>query len=278
MSEQPPSRYIQFLPTVYQRDGSEFLRAYLTVLETLLDHRPVSDDDVQGSTPLLIRRGLADVLDILPDLFYPRLSFLFPEDTDNLTPPLSGDQRLSADGKTGTKENTAALAALNDYFGLTDPRNQAIGVKWQSVVEAWLGELLQWQSEWVGLETDDGWTVDYLRNTLATILPLFRQRGTAAGLQALLQVMLDPHLTVADVSGSPPLSVGANTAIKTRYDPGDPVLGGVRPYAFIVYFKPATSDLTDPAVTRQVAAIKALVDREKPVHTTYTVLPQPVGT
>lgn len=263
----PPLRYIQFLPAIYQPRGGggdqAFLDAYLGILQNLLDRNAPTDNDT--TTKVVNRRGLADVIDVLPQLFYPQLAFLFPGDEDFI-PPL---QPARPPSPTYSDEK---FDQLNDYFGVANPPADA---NWQatvtSEVSTWLSNLLNWQSTWIGLSCDNNWTLDSKREIMATILPVFRQRGTAAGLEELLNTYVDGDIAVNDVVSAPAMTVGHTTRLKAGYETGDPVVGGVRPFAFQVVLTVPTFDLTSPAVLAQVAAIRALVDQEKPAHTSYTV-------
>lgn len=264
-------RYIQFLPAVYQPRGAgagadaAFLDAYLGILQDLLDRTPDSASANDATTHTLNRRGMANVIDILPQLFYPQLAFLFPGD-QTFIPPFQPPQ--SQTGYTDEK-----FDQLNDYFGISNPT--VTGAEWQTQVDTdvttWLNGLLDWQAGWVGLAPDAKWTVDNRRQILATILPVYRQRGTAEGLTSLLEIFIGGEFIVSDVSDAPALTVGYSTVLKPDYADGDGVLGAVRPFSFEVVLVVPTYDMTSPDIQAKVALVRALVDREKPAHTNYTV-------
>lgn len=262
-----PDGYIQFLPAVYRQPdpagSAAFLETYLEIFQQITGRRLAPSSDDPPDT--VVRKGLADIVDVLPSLFYPRLSFLFPGD-DAFIPPLNP--------ANPPNQNYFAekLNELNDYFGVANPPQDG---DWQAAVTAavslWLSQLLAWQAAWIDLDPDDSWSLDKQRQTLATILPVFRQRGTAAGLKQLLQLFVGDDIEVLDAVTAPPMTVGRNTALKSAYQAGDAVVGGVRPFAFVVQLTVATYDMTSPVVERTVAAIRALVDAERPAHTNYTV-------
>ncbi|RYF89611.1 MAG: hypothetical protein EON95_18470, partial [Caulobacteraceae bacterium] len=192
--------------------------------------------------------------------------FLFPPDDEAFIPPIQPNPPPS------TTYSDELFDTLNDYFGISNPTDQG---SWQATVDAevsaWLSELLDWQSTWIGLANDNNWTLDSKREIMATILPVFRQRGTAAGLEELLNTFIKGDIAVNDVVAAPAMTVGRNTQLKTAYASGDPVVGGVRPFAFQVVLTVPTYDLNSMPVLAKVAAIRALVDQEKPAHTSYTV-------
>lgn len=264
----PPIRYIQFLPAIYQPGGGAgdqaFLDTYLGILQNLLDRNQQVQSET--TTHTLNRRGMADVIDVLPQLFYPQLSFLFPPGDEAFIPPIQPTPPPSP------TYSAQIFDVLNDYFGIANPADPNT---WQDTVSAevtaWLDELLNWQSTWIGLACDNNWTLDSKREIMATILPVFRQRGTAAGLQELLNTFITGDIAVNDVVAAPAMTVGRNTQLKAAYASGDPVVGGVRPFAFQVVLTVPTYDIHSMPVLAKVAAIRALVDQEKPAHTSYTV-------
>lgn len=274
MADPTPDRYSDFLPSVYrQPDGkgsAAFLDLYLTIFQQIVGRR--LEPSSQDPPDTVVRKGMASVIDVLPSLFYPRLAFLFPDD-DAFIPPFNP---TTQNNPNYTSEK---MDELNDYFGIADP---AAGQDWQTqvtqAVTLWLSDFLDWQSAWIGLRCDNNWTLDNKREVMARSLPMFRRRGTAGGLEELLQVYVGGDIQVQDMVDAPAMTVGYTTTLKTAYESGDAVVGGVRPFAFLVQLSVATYDLTSPAIEQTVAAIKALVDTEKPLHTNYLiqVIPVPV--
>jgi phage tail-like protein len=264
MSERKGDDYADFLPAVYRHaDAADaaFLRRYLEIFERVLA-RPEEEPAANPAVTAAQRQGLARVLDVLPDLFYPRLSFLFPDSADFI-PPFTPAFSIDPNYKN------EKLAELNSYFGIADP--VADPDNWPATVEHWLSEFLDWQAQWVGFACDDGWSLDRKRKNLAEILPVFRQRGTVAGLNALLKILLGEGIKVYDAVEAPALVVGRTTELKSQFETGDAVVAGVRPFSFVVELWAPTYDFTTPAILEKIAALKALVDQEKPAHTSYTL-------
>lgn len=279
MPSDTPRSYIGYLPPAFgQADaaGSQVLDTYLGILQTLLG--PAPDPLKPDPKMTVVREALAAVIDALPDLFYPRLSFLFPE-SDEFIPPLnvpSGDEE---------KYRPDKMTALNDYFGIADPQGAGDEERWKKAVfdavRAWLSELLAWQAAWVGFEGDANWTLDNQRLNMATILPLFRQRGTAAGLEALLAMRFPPgsgampggaKILVRDITAAPPMTVGVTTALRPDYGEDVPALGGVRPFSFVVE---VIADADQAELDPVIVAMRRVIDQEKPAHTTYTIVVKP---
>lgn len=69
------SKYMEYLPSVFYdtvKDGKVlFTTQYLKIFEKILSG--IDDDALNG------RKGIAEVLDIIPELFHPRFSFIFDE-------------------------------------------------------------------------------------------------------------------------------------------------------------------------------------------------------
>lgn len=72
-------------------------------------------------------------------------------------------------------------------------------------------DLLEWLAGWVGLVVDETWPEERLRSLVAGAIGLHRRRGTLAGLQALLDAVLDVDTEVSDNGGAvaSPLPGGA---------------------------------------------------------------------
>jgi phage tail-like protein len=259
--KQLPS-YLNYLPSVYQTDNAEsFIGHYLKVFEKILTG--LDDEQLQS------RKGLGQLLapDVIGQLFYPRFSFLFAADNTEFIPPIA--------------KNSALLKEFNSYLGVADSSAEDFSEQFQ----AWLGQFLDWLGGWLALELDASWDVDKKRQVLAKILPIYRIRGTLAGLQQLLdlffkqpQAAKQAALTVkveraADV---PALQVGINTVLTDRYQADTPLLQGQRPWLFSV--KIYLPDY-DPKVSlsRQdtlnylntLKKIKAVIAKAKPEFSDY---------
>lgn len=266
MADEPRLRYIRLLPAIYQRGDASgqaaFLDAYLSIFQTLLDRNAAASE---ATASAVHRRGMAELIDVLPNLIDPRLGLLFPG-SDEAVPPLQ-----PANPPSPTYTDTL-FTNLNDYIGAADP---PVGAGWQKAVDNavsdWLDGLLDWFAAWVGLTCDNQWSIDRKRQVIATILPLYRQRGTSAGLAGLLNTFIDADITVRDVVAAPALVVGRSTTLADDYAAGSAVVGGVRPFSFQITLTVPTYDTGRADVRALVTAIHSLADREKPAHTNYTV-------
>ena len=113
-------------------------------------------------------------------------------------------------------------------------------------------DFLPWLAGWVALRLRADWDEATVRGFLREVVPLYRQRGTLAGLQRVLQIYLrplDPDSLTRDV--------------KIYDDFLDP------PHYFQVELTLHESDPEQIRLAQQVA--RAIIDQEKPAHTFYAL-------
>jgi phage tail-like protein len=190
------STYLRYLPAVYGTTEPEFLAQYLKVFEKILTG--IEDDQLNG------RKGIQELLnaEVIGNLFYPRLSFLFDPADTSFIPPISG---------APAKQQAAILTELNSYIGVpetsdplaaylvtqptTQPTAQLPTQKSasdpQAAISSWLNDFLVWLGGWVDLLVDNSWSIDKKRNVTAQIMALYRMRGTTQGLGFLVDLLLD---------------------------------------------------------------------------------------
>jgi phage tail-like protein len=258
------SRYLGFLPAIYAAptpDGQpSFIAGYLQIAEALLDRRDATADEVQA--------GMAQVLDVLSSLLDPRLSFLFPGSQTVLPPLLVTNQ----DGSPNAPATDANLRSLNDYVGavpLSDTTPNA-STPWQAPVEEWLGGLLRWTSGWLAFQGDPAWNVDQQRAALVGLMPLYRARGTRAGIEGMVRLFFpSADIRITDLAAATPLVLGQSSRLGDAYASGDGVLDGRRPYSFSVEIVVNTASHGAPDVVALQRSVAALIDAEKPLQTRY---------
>lgn len=170
------SSYLEYLPAIYgqaKQDGDRpFMASFLKVFEKILSGIA---DASYAQNPLLDRKGIRELLDsrVIGTLFHPRLSFLFADD------PASAKDfipRLSIDNNAPAGDDSDGLALLGSYIGT--PANAS--------TKDWLHGYLDWLASTVGLTVDRNWPIDMKRYMTAQALALFRARGTAQGMEWLL--------------------------------------------------------------------------------------------
>jgi phage tail-like protein len=122
-------------------------------------------------------------------------------------------------------------------------------------------EFLPWLAGWVALGLRADWSVAQKRDFVARVVPLYRGRGTAANLAELLKIYtgLTPQITGGQ---DPELQVGVHSTIgKDMWIDGGP------PHRFHVSVTMPNPD--QKTLQRQFQIASALIDLQKPAHTTY---------
>lgn len=261
MSDQ--STYLRFLPAVYSSAKPAIIAHYLKIFEKILSG---IDDTALGG-----RRGIHELLaaDVIGNLFYPRLSFLFPANENSFIPPISD---------APVEKKKELLAALNAYLGVPPARDPLAPYLAQppnmpdpdQAITSWLDEFLTWLGGWVGLVVDKGWGIDKKRQVVAEIMALYRMRGTLQGLSMLTNLLLDLPLPIIgqklDAKGkfepvagfvsvafgtpaAPDIMVSGAPAtafiLRDSHDAGAPVLSGYLPWLFTGQI--ALPNLNDPS-------------------------------
>jgi|GEM_PF-981464 len=127
---------------------------------------------------------------------------------------------------------------------------------------------LDFLGRWVALTFDQNWALDKRREWLRRIVPLYKQRGTFAGLSAYLAMFVGAQARIEEPDGGfivgtkPSSIVGVSTFI-----------AGAPAYYFRVRltygFFPTPFDFTTWKNLRR--STRAIVDLEKPAHTYYTL-------
>jgi phage tail-like protein len=127
-------------------------------------------------------------------------------------------------------------------------------------------EFLPWLAQWAAASLRDDWSVETKRSFIGQIIPLYKMRGTRAGIEAALR------LVMGDVDVH---EIGIQQAyfVALPFEVGEPPLRtqgfdeGVPPHHFLVVLRVAERD---PArLARTVQQVREIIDREKPAHTTY---------
>jgi phage tail-like protein len=130
------------------------------------------------------------------------------------------------------------IESIHTYF---DPRPLREGESPNGLERA-PDEFLPWLAGWVALSLRQDWEEEEKRRFISRMVPLYRKRGTKAGLKEILTIY-----------------TGDRTVEIYEDDP--------RPH----YFKVSMSlDVMDPGLLRRKQLIaRAIIDQEKPAHTYY---------
>ena len=121
-------------------------------------------------------------------------------------------------------------------------------------------EFLPWLSSWVALTLREDWEEEEKRRFISRVVPLYRQRGTKAGLEELLRVYTGLGVEIYEFNQ--PLQIGVSSTVGI-----DTLIGGGPPYYFLVKMLLETPDPVALAHKQEVA--RAIINLEKPAHTYY---------
>lgn len=101
---------------------------------------------------------------------------------------------------------------------------------------------LTWLSQWAATSLRDDWSAETKRKFLGEIVPLYRKRGTRAGIEKVLSLCTRAVVEIV-----------ANDAMPRHY--------------FEVVL--TVSERDPDQLARMVRQVRAIVDREKPAHSVY---------
>lgn len=145
--------------------------------------------------------------------------------------------------------------------------------KFKSYFSVDRGEFLEWLAGWFAFVLDEDWEHAKKVEVLSRIIPLYRKRGTKDGLQSYLELYKpggSDHVEIIDGADPFCLQDPATTPISEVQKLGeDTILGGLPSHFFIVNISLPTPD--PDKMREQYAAVKKIIDREKPVHTSYRI-------
>jgi len=127
---------------------------------------------------------------------------------------------------------------------------------------------LDFLGRWVALTFDQNWDIAKRREWLRQIVPLYKRRGTRAGLDAYLTMFVGNQAFVEELPGGFIVGSKANATVGVNS-----FIAGAPAYFFRVRinhgFAPDPFDITTWKNLRRGTA--AIVDQEKPAHTYYTL-------
>jgi len=191
------NNYLRFLPAVFHegsKDGgstSSLLERYLKIFETIISG--IEDDELNE------KKGIAETLNIISDIFHPRFSFLFDDAENSFLPPLKDNEK----------------SHFKKHF------------RQDTDIDEFLDEFLRWLADWMALVLKDDWELEKKREIIARIIPIYRMRGTKRGLEEYLRIYVGKRINI--IGEAEQFQVGT-----TSYVGKNARVGGFPPYFFIV--------------------------------------------
>lgn len=129
-------------------------------------------------------------------------------------------------------------------------------------------DFLPWLADWTAFTLRADLSPDRQRNFLANIIHFYLWRGTKENMRQLLAIFTIGLPTIIEMSGDA-FQVGVHSTVGV-----DSLIGGAAPHHFKVIIALERISGTDFERQKQIA--RALIDLEKPAHTTYeleTIIP-----
>ena len=128
-------------------------------------------------------------------------------------------------------------------------------------------DMLPWLASWLDLTLDPEWPEAQRRALLKAARRLYQKRGTAKGLQEYLEIYTGGQVQIVEHRAD-------NFVVRNRAELGNSIALGRdnRPHTFTVVVRLPVNlrgDGSQDGYWRQ--RISAIIDNEKPVHTTYTL-------
>jgi len=230
MEEENSSKLIDYLPNLFRektRDGTPpFIERYLRIFEQILIE--TDENGLPGENKTQVKKGIAETLTVMSELFYPGSGFFNSKDI--------------SEQKTG--ENDRESRKFADYFSID------------------MDGFLRWLADWIALVLKEDWDRDKRREVIARMIPIYRKRGTKAGLEEYLKIYAGEGVSITDELG--PFQLEVNSRVEK-----DTVIEGLPPYCFIVNM---ILTVPDPALLyKKKKAVTDIIETEKPVHTNYVL-------
>jgi phage tail-like protein len=139
-------------------------------------------------------------------------------------------------------------------------------------------DLLPWLASWLSLVLDESWPEEKRRQLLRSTASLYRKRGTRQGLEEYLIIYTGRKPTIVEHRAH-----NFRLGPEARLGPGVALGTGNVPHAFTVSLRLPPVDLPDEGDAspsgdrlkelkrRRRRKIEAIIDAEKPAHTSYTL-------
>jgi phage tail-like protein len=130
-------------------------------------------------------------------------------------------------------------------------------------------EFLTYLASWVALALDQNWDLQRKREWLRQIVPLYKRRGTKAGLTAYLNMFVGRQVRVSEPPGGFIVAGADNSTVGV-----DTFIAGGPAYFFrvlIQYGFPGGPPFEIAVWSNLSKGTRAIVDLEKPAHTYYTL-------
>lgn len=131
-------------------------------------------------------------------------------------------------------------------------------------------EFLPWLASWMSLMLDESWPEEKRRQLIRSALSLYRKRGTRQGLEEYLAIYTGVKPRIVEHR-----AYDFRLGPESQLGPGIALGKGNMPHTFTITLRlPAVSSQGDDQkelARQRRQKIEAIIDAEKPAHTTYTL-------
>ncbi len=124
-------------------------------------------------------------------------------------------------------------------------------------------DLLPWLASWLDLALDERWPEDKRRLLLRSAAALYRKRGTKQGLQHYLEIYTGEKPTIIEQRAN-----NFRLGPQARLGPGVALGTDNVPHTFTVVLRLPNGGAQE---AERLRMIEAIIEAEKPAHTSYTV-------
>lgn len=212
------SSYLQYLPAILQE--GEFIGRFLLAFEATLSGIAPEGEEPISTTGPVFHAGIPPIQ------------------------PLSENRGLALPTNLKPPKIIIGLETILDHIeAFFDPDRTP-------------EDFLPWLAQWVATSLRDDWSVATKRKFIGQIIPLYKLRGTRAGIQKVLELS-DVEAKIVDFHD------GKDVEVEEKAFGS----GAKPPHFFGVI---VTLRTRNPALlANTIRRVRAIVDREKPAHTYY---------
>jgi phage tail-like protein len=124
-------------------------------------------------------------------------------------------------------------------------------------------DFITWLGQWVALVPEQHWTIQKKRYALSIAVDMHKYRGTIIGLRSMLALFYEIEVEIEEWTWPQGMQIGVHNTIDvdTRIDDQFNIN-----HCFTVTWKPKPEEI-GPELKQKIAAVRHMIDQEKPAHT-----------
>jgi phage tail-like protein len=208
-----------------------------------------------------------------PSSYLQHLPEMFRGKDENGDPVFLGDYLKIFEAMLSSRDDAPAPGGkkidgieqrLEEFVEYLDPALTPVNDPAAAILDS---EFLTYLATWVALVLDQNWDLKRKREWLRQIVPLYKRRGTKAGLTAYLNMFIGKQVLVTEPPGG--FIIAENSTVGV-----DTFIAGGPAYFFRVLFQygfPGMEPFAFGEWVNRYKGTRAIVDLEKPAHTYYSL-------